>query len=398
MDEAFAVGVAEQIKRQAFAHIPRKGHERGLSIVVPPQNLVERAIVDVSALGVKLAYPMIDLLHALVATARSSLKSRCELALENLALRQQLAIVQRETKRPRLTRADRAFWVALCHLWPDWHNTLIIVKPETVIGWHRKGFKLYWTWKSRKRAGRPPIDAEIRTLIRRIASENPTWGAPRIHGELLMLGFDVSEATLSRYMPRRRKPPSPSWRTFLRNHTKDLISIDFFVVPTATFRLLYVFLILEHERRRIVHFNVTEGPSAQWTGQQLVNAFPYNSAPKYVIRDRDKIYGANFVRRVHAMGIEQVLTAPRSPWQNPYCERVIGTLRRDCLDHVIVVGEQHLRRILHQYLEYYHGSRTHLALDKDAPEPRERESVDGGKVVALPMVGGLHHRYSRLAA
>ena len=213
-----------------------------------------------------------------------------------------------------------------------------------------------------------------------------------------MLGFEVTEATVSRYMPLRRKPPSQTWRAFLRNHTKDLVSVDFFVVPTATFRLLYVFLVLEHERRRIVHFDVTEGPSAPWTGQQLVNAFPYDSAPKYVIRDRDKIYGANFVRRVHAMGIEQVLTAPRSPWQNPYCERVIGTIRRDCLDHVIVLGEQHLRRILRKYLEYYHGSRTHLALDKDAPEPREQESTDEGNVIALPLVGGLHHRYTRRAA
>jgi transposase InsO family protein len=235
-------------------------------------------------------------------------------------------------------------------------------------------------------------------LIRRMARENPTWGAPRIHGELLKLGFEVGEATVSRYMPLRRKPPSQNWRTFLRNHTQDLVSIDFFVVPTATFRVLYVFLVLEHERRRILHFNVTEGPSAQWTGQQLVNAFPHDSAPKYVIRDRDKIYGADFVRRVRAMRVEQVLTAPVSPWQNPYCERVIGTLRRECIDHVIVLGEQHLRRILRKYLEYYHGSRTHLALDKDAPEPRERESVDGGKVVALPMAGGLHHRYTRRAA
>jgi transposase InsO family protein len=199
-------------------------------------------------------------------------------------------------------------------------------------------------------------------------------------------------------MPRRRKPPSQTWRAFLRNHTKDLISSDFFVVPTATFRVLYVFLVLEHERRRIVCFNVTEGPSARWTGQQLVNAFPYDSAPKYLIRDRDKIYGAEFVRRVRAMGIEQVLTAPRSPLQNPYCERVIGTLRRDCLDHVIVLGEQHLRRILRKYLEYYHGSRTHVALDKGAPEHRKRESIDGGKVISLPIVGGLHHRYTRRAA
>ncbi len=231
-----------------------------------------------------------------------------------------------------------------------------------------------------------------------MARENPTWGAPRIHGELLKLGFEVAEATVSRYMPRRRKPPSQTWRAFLRNHTKDLISIDFFVVPTATFRILYVFLVLEHERRLIVHFNVTDGPSTRWTGQQLVNAFPYHSAPKYLIRDRDKIYGMDFVRRVRGMGIEQVLTAPRSPWQNPYCERVIGTLRRECIDHVIVLGEQHLRRILRRYLEYYHSSWTHLALDKDTPKLRKRESTDEGKVIALPMVGGLHHRYTRVAA
>jgi transposase InsO family protein len=341
---------------------------------------------------------MLHLLYALLASARSILRSQRELALENLALRQQLAVLRHATKRPKLTNADRAFWVALSRLWPDWQDALILVKPETVIGWHRKGFKVYWSWKSRNRGDRPPIDAEIRTLIRRMARENPTWGAPRIHGELLMLGFEVGEATVSRTMPRRRKPPSQNWRSFLRNHTRDLISIDFFVVPTATFRVLYVFLALEHDRRRILHFNVTDAPSARWTGQQLVNAFPYDSAPKYLVRDRDKIYGAAFVRRVRAMGIEPVLTAPRSPWQNPYCERVIGTLRRECLDHVIVVGEHHLRCILRKYLQYYHSSRTHLALDKDAPEPRERESVDAGKVIALPMVGRLHHRYSRRAA
>jgi len=341
---------------------------------------------------------MLHLLYALLATARSSLRSQRELAIENLALRQQLAILKRTTKRPKLTHADRAFWVALSHLWPDWQHALLLVKPETVIGWHRRGFRLCWSYKSRNRGGRPRIDSEIRTLIRRMARENPTWGAPRIHGELLKLGFEVGEATVSRTMPRRRTPPSQSWRTFLRNHSQDLVSIDFCVVPTATFRILYVFLVLEHQRRRVVHFNVTEGPSAQWTGQQLVNAFPYDSAPQYVIRYRDKIYGAAFVRRVRAMGIEQVLTAPQSPWQNPYCERVIGTLRRECLDHVIVLGEQHLRRILREYLEYYHESRTHVALDKDAPEPREREAADGGKIVALPMVGGLHHRYSRCAA
>ena len=238
----------------------------------------------------------------------------------------------------------------------------------------------------------------IRKLIRQMADENTGWGAPRIHAELLKLGFEVGEATVSRYMPRRREPPSQTWRTFLLNHTNNLASIDFFVVPTATFRVLYVFVVLEHARRRIVHFNVTDGPSARWAGQQIVNAFPWDSAPKYLMRDRDKVYGADFVRRVHAMGIEQVLTAPRSPWQNPYCERVIGTIRRECLDHVIVLGEQHLRRILREYVEYYHGSRTHLSLDKDAPDGRDREALDDGKVIAFPKVGGLHHRYTRRAA
>jgi len=260
---------------------------------------------------------MLHVLHALLSAARSSLKSQHELALENLALRQQLAVLKQTTKRPKLTNTDRAFWVALSCLWTGWQHALILVKPETVIAWHRKGFRLYWTWKSRDRGGRPRIDAEIRSLIRRMARENPTWGAPRIHGELLKLGFDVSEATVSRYMPRRRKPPPQTWRSFLRNHTLDLVSIDFFVVPTATFRILYVFLVLEHGRRRILHFNVTDAPSARWTGQQLVNAFPYESAPKYLIRDRDKVYGAAFVRRVRAIGMEQVLTAPRSPWQIP---------------------------------------------------------------------------------
>lgn len=342
--------------------------------------------------------PLLQLLSALLATARSSLKSQHVLALENLALRQQFAILRRRTKRPQLTKTDRAFWVALSCLWTGWQGSLIVVKPQTVIAWHRMGFKLYWTWKSRNKGGRPRVDVTIRRLIRQIANDNAIWGAPRIHGELLKLGFDVSEPTVSRYMPRRRKPPSQIWRTFLLNHRKDLVSIDFFVVPTVTFRLLYVFVVLEHERRRIVHFNVTDGPSARWTGQQIVNAFPYDSAPKYMIRDRDNIYGADFVRKVRAMHIEQVITAPRSPWQNPYCERVIGTIRRDCLDHVIVLGERHLRRILREYLEYYHGPRTHLSLDKDAPKPRAREAISDGNVITIPMFSGLHHRYTRRAA
>ena len=346
------------------------------------------------------SYPrrMLDLFWAFLRAARAGLRAQHALALENLALRQQLAVLKRGTRRPKLTHVDRAFWSVLSCLWSRWRDALIVVKPETVVRWHRAGFRLYWTWKSRRRAGRPKIGAEVRQLVREMARDNPTWGAPRIHGELLKLGFEAGQATVSRYMPRRSKPPSQSWHTFLLNHAKDLVSIDFLVVPTATVPILYVFVVLAHERRRIVHVNVTADPSARWTGQQMIEAFPYDSAPRYVIRDRDQGYGADFVHRVRAMHIEQVLIAPRSPWQSPYVERVIGTLRRECLDHVIVLGERHLLRIVRDYLDYYHESRTHLSLDKDAPVLRQRQSREDGSVVALPMVGGLHHRYVRRAA
>ena len=276
---------------------------------------------------------------------------------------------------------------------------LVIVKPETVIGWHRKGFRLYWTWKSRRcRGGRPPIPRDVRALISRMSRENPLWGAPRIHGELLKLGIEVSEATVSKYLARLPKPPSQTWRTFLGNHTKALASIDFFVLPTATFRLLMVFIVLHHERRQVVHFGVTAHPTAAWVAQQITEAFPWNSAPRYVIRDRDGVYCALVHARIKAMEIEEVVTAPRSPWQNPFVERMIGSIRRECLDHLIVIDERHLRRILASYFNYYHRSRTHLSLGKDSPVPRSIESAKAGKIIALPQVGGLHHRYERLAA
>ena len=335
----------------------------------------------------------------LLATLRDTLRRRVALQLEVLALRQQLATMKRNSSRPSLRSADRLFWVLLSRLWPDWRATLVIVKPETVITWHRKGFRLFWTWKSRRwRGGRAPVPREVRDLIRRMSRENPLWGAPRIHGELLKLGIEVSEATVSKYLERHRKPPSQTWRTFLRNHVGCLASIDFFVVPTATFNLLFAFVVLQHERRRIVHFAVTANPTAAWVAQQIREAFPWDTAPRHVIRDRDGVYGGVFRARVLAMGIEEVITAPRSPWQNPFAERVIGSIRRECLDHVIVLNEWHLRRILASYLAYYHRSRTHLALGKDTPDGRPVQSADGGKVVAFPQVGGLHHRYERLAA
>ena len=329
----------------------------------------------------------------------SAFKTRRALSLENLALRQQVAVLRRSVKRPRLSNVDRGFWVLLFRIWKDWRRALVIVKPETVTRWHRSGFKRYWTWKSRKRGpGRPVIDPEIRTLIRTMCEANVTWGAPRVHGELTKLGIQVSQAAVSKYMIRHPKPPSPCWRSFLNNHVLDLVSVDFFTVPTATFRVLFVFVVLAHDRRRVVHFNVTEHPSAEWTAQQIVDAFPWDTAPRYLLRDRDGIFGSYFGRRVAGLGIKQVLSAPRSPWQNPFVERIIGSIRRECLDHLIILDEQHLRRILRSYFDYYHSCRTHLSLKKDAPDSRPVEPPEMGKVVAIPKIGGLHHHYTRVAA
>jgi putative transposase len=321
------------------------------------------------------------------------------LVFENLALRHQLAVLQRTAPRPRLRTTDRLLWVVLSRLWNGWTDAVSIVQPATVIRWQRTGFKLVWTWKSRRNGpGRPAVALEVRALIRRMSKANPIWGAPRIHGELQKLGVEISQAAVSKYLVRHRRPPSQTWRTFLDNHLGSLVSVDFFTVPTATFKVLFVFVILAHERRRVVHFNVTDAPTAQWTGQQLVEAFPWETAPRYLLRDRDTVYGVVFSSRAQAVGIREVTTAPRSPWQNPYVERLIGTLRRECLDHVVVLNETHLRRLLSQYLIYYHRARTHLSLDKDAPEPRPVECLDQGRIVETPMVGGLHHRYTRQAA
>jgi putative transposase len=324
---------------------------------------------------------------------------RAALVAENLALRQQLAVLQRSVSRPRLRRRDRIFWVWLSCLWTGWRSAVVIVQPDTVVRWHRQGFRLYWRWKSRRRGdGRPAIPREVRDLVRRMAQANLLWGAPRIHGEMLKLGIEISQAAVAKYMPRRRKPPSPTWRAFLKNHISQIVAVDFFTVPTVTLRVLFVFIVLAHDRRRVLHFNVTEHPTATWTGQQIREAFPWDTTPRFLLRDRDGIYGDDFVRVVRSMGIEQVLTAARSPWQNPYAERVIGSIRRECLDHVIVLNERHLRRVLREYFAYYHRSRTHLSLAKDAPEPREIEPSERGEIVEVPEVGGLHHRYLRRAA
>ena len=340
------------------------------------------------------------ILPSFLATLSSILRSRAALELEILALRHQIGVLQRSAvKRPKLTTGDRLLWICLSRLWRNWRSTLAIVKPETVVAWHRAGFRLLWTWKVRRgRPGRPIISREVRVLIHRMCRENPLWGAPRIHGELLKLGIDVAESSVSKYMLRRHKPPSQKWRTFLENHVQQLVSLDFFTVPTIRFQVLYVFLVLAHDRRRILHFNVTAQPTAEWTGQQLREAFPFAQLPRYLLRDRDAIFGHDFREQVRDIGICEVLSAPRSPWQRAYIERVIGSICRECLDHVIVLHESSLRKTLKLYFDYYHRSRTHLSLGKDAPEPRAIQPPEMGSVVAVPQVGGLHHSYERRAA
>ncbi len=334
-------------------------------------------------------------------TMRSLFRTRRELALENLALRQQVAVLirTRGDQRLRLGAWDRAFWTILSQRWERWREALAIVEPATVIRWHREGFRRFWRRRSRsRRLGRPGLDREVVRLIGRMSQANVTWGAPRIRNELAKLGIEVAVSTVAKYMPRRRKPPSQTWRAFLGNHLKDLVALDFFVVPTATFGVLFGLVVLAHHRRRVVHFNATAHPTAEWTARQVIEAFPEEAAPRFLVRDRDGIYGERFRRAIEVLGIEEVVTAARSPWQNPYAERLIGSLRQDCLDHVIVLDEVHLRRVLAKYFAYYNRTRCHLSLVGDAPEPRGVHGPKLGEVVEFPEVGGLHHRYERAAA
>src|SRR2546422_3378 len=342
---------------------------------------------------------MITLLLYLLRLLPLLCDGRRQLAVENLALRQQLAVYKRMARRPRLLRSDCLFWVLLARVWVGWRQSLVIVTPDTVLRWQRRRFREHWTKLSRRPTrGRPRVDPGITALVIQMAAANPLWGAPRIHGELLKLGIVVAERPVSRLLPKRRTPPSQSWRTFLTNHVRDLVSIDFFTVPTAHLRVVFVLVVLAHQRRRVLHFNVTEHPTAAWTAQQIVDAFPDDAAPAYLLRDRDSVYGDSFRRRVKGLGIDEVLTTPHSPWQNPFVERLISSVRRECLDHVLVLSERHLRRILTQYFAYYHGARTHLSLEKDAPDMRPIQRPEVGAIVATPEVGGLHHRYARQAA
>jgi transposase InsO family protein len=338
---------------------------------------------------------MFGLLSKILLALRSMLEVSASREAEVLILRQQLLVLRRKSpRRARLRNIDRLILVWLCRLFPSLLDAVVIVKPETVLYWHRRGFRTYWRWKSWRRGGRPRIDRDLRRLIRRMSRENPLWGAPRIHGELLMLGIDVSESTVGRYMIRIGRPRSQDWKTFLRNQAGGIASIDLFVVRTISFKLLYGLVILRHSRRRLVRIAVTTNPTADWIAGQVTEAFPWNEAPLHLLRDRDGAFGPTYARRIRAMGIRDHPVAARSPWQNGYVERLIGSTRRECLDHLVVFGEDHLRRILRAYSSYYNQVRTHLALEKDAPSPRSPQLVGG--IAALPILGGLHHRYVRI--
>ena len=322
-------------------------------------------------------------------------KSRSRLEAENLFLRHQLNIaLRRAPSHVRLSGGDRALLVLMTKLWPNLVGMARLVQPETILRWHRMGFGVFWRWKSRNRAGRPKIDRGLRDLIRRMSSENPLWGASRIHGELLMLGFEVAQSTVSKYMVRGRNPPSQSWKTFLRNHGGAIAAVDMCVVPTVNFELLFAFLVLGHGRRHLLWFEVTRHPTAEWLARQITEAFPWASAPTYLVRDNDRAYGLVFQRRVRAMGIRDRPISPSSPWQNGIAERLIGTLRRECLDQMLVFGEAHLRRILSAYAAYYNQARTHMTLRKDAPLHRSVQR--NGTIIAIPVLSGLHHRYARI--
>jgi transposase InsO family protein len=338
---------------------------------------------------------MIVLLCFVLAVLAAPFKSKTRLEAENAVLRHQLIVLRRKMPgRVRLMNSDRWFLIQLYRWFPSILNVLTIVHPETLVRWHRAGFRCYWRWKSRARGGRPQIETDLRKLIRQMSIENPLWGAPRIHGELLKLGFDVAQSSVAKYMVRRYGPQSQGWCTFLRNHAPDIAAMDLFVVPTIGFGLLYAFVIVRLDRRNLAWVNVTANPTAEWIVRQLTEAFPWNEAPRYLIRDRDRIYGAVVTRRLRAMGIRDKPTAPASPWQNGFAERLIGSIRRECVDHCFVSGEAHLRRILLSYARYYNYIRTHRSLGKDAPVSRPVQRI--GIINSHAILGGLHHHYARV--
>ena len=339
---------------------------------------------------------MIKLLQILFYWIAMRFRSRASLEAEIAVLRQQLGILRlKAPKKIQIGFWDRVIVVWLYRLFPSILKVIHIVQPATVIRWHRQGFKVYWRWISRPRGGRPKIDPELRALIRRISRENPLWGAPRIHGELLLLGYKLSQTTVAKYMVKRRgNPGGQTWRTFLENNRDGLASMDFIIVPTIGFKLLYCLVILNHARRRIIHCAVTKAPTAAWVARQLTEAFPWDEAPSYLIRDNDPVFNRMVRRKLRLVGIRDRPITPYSPWQNAYCERVNGSIRRECLDHILIFGEAHLRRVMRAYVHYYNNARTHLSLSKNSPNKRANHCI--GAIKSLPHLGGLHHEYVRI--
>jgi transposase InsO family protein len=338
---------------------------------------------------------MIAFLSLFVHVLVSPFKTQAQLEAEIVILRHQLNVLRRRVpSKPKLTATDRLLFVWLYRLFPTVLNAIRIIQPETVIRWHRMGFRLYWRWKSRSRGGRPRVPLEIRRLIREMSLANRLWGAPRIHGELLKLGIEVAQSTVAKYMAKSGRGRSQTWKTFLRNHAASIAAMDLLIVPTIGFKLLFVLVILRHQRRQLISLTVTTNPTAEWIARQITDAFPWDEAPDYLIRDRDASYGSAVRKRLAAMGIRDHPTAARSPWQNGHAEGLIGTIRRECLDHIVVFGEAHLRQILSAYAGYYNELRTHLSLDKDSPAHRPIHRY--GQLAAQPILGGLHHQYCRM--
>ena len=327
-------------------------------------------------------------------------RERRDLVLENIALRHQLEVLTRTRRRPPLQPGDRLLWSSLSRVWPDWRQHVAIVQPDTVVRWHRSAWRRYWTWRSRgPRRGRPRIDAEIAAQIRRMTKENPRWGHMRVLGELRKLGFHVSLQTVRRYRKDVPRDPSSNWRTFLENHRPEIWASDFFTVHTLWFRTLYVFFFIAHDRRTVMHVNVTAHPTATWVWRQLINATPWGSGPRYLIRDRDRSYGGDFIARAKRIGIRTVLTPIATPQANAVAERLIGTFRRECLDHMIIVNERHLRHVLREFVRHYNGARPHQALELEVPDAgMGPPAARSGPVVSRPVLGGLTHEYEREAA
>jgi len=342
---------------------------------------------------------VLELLGLLLLAVRGQIRSRQDLVIENLLLRHQLAVLTRPARtrrRPRLRTWDKVLWVLARRLCAAWRQHVVMVSPDTVVRWHRQGWRLFWRWTSRHPGGRPRVSAEVRQLIATMSQENRLWGTERIRGELLKLGIVVSNRSIRRYRWRGPvRPPSQTWRTFLANHAHHLWAADLLTVPTLTFKTLYVLVFIAHGRRELVHVNVTANPTTAWVWRQVIEATPWGRTPRHILPDRDTVYGRDFRARAERIGMDAIATPVRSPRANAVAEKVIGTLRRECLDHVIVLNQQHLAAVLTEFVRYYNTERPHRTLRLETPEPRVRPAI--GPVRSRPVLHGLHHIYERAA-